>query len=43
MNGDDESALNLSVSVFRLSSLVTIEKPMYKVDFGVANSIGLFI
>jgi len=39
-NGDDESALNLSANISRLTSIVTIEKPMYKVDFGVANSIG---
>ena len=32
-NGDDKSALNLT-------SIVTTEKPMYKVDFGVASSIG---
>ena len=39
-NGDDESVFNLSANISRLTSIVTIDKPMYKVDFGVANSIG---
>lgn len=39
-NGDDESALNIAANISRLTSIVTIENLSYKVDFGVANSIG---
>jgi len=39
-NGDDESAFNIAANISRLTSIVTIENPSYKIDFGVNNSIG---
>jgi len=42
-NGDDGSALNLTANISRLTSIVTIEKPTYKVDFSVVNSIGTLL
>jgi hypothetical protein len=38
-NGDDESAFNISANISRLTSIVNIENPSYKIDFGVDNSI----
>jgi len=39
-NGDDESAFNIAANISRLTSIVNIENPSYKIDFGVDNSIG---
>jgi hypothetical protein len=40
VNGDDESAINISANISKLTSIVSIENPRYKIDFGVSNSIG---
>ena len=40
VNGDDESAINITANISRLTAIVNIEDPHYKVDFGVENSIG---
>jgi hypothetical protein len=40
VNGDDESAINITANISRLTAIVNIEDPNYKVDFGVDNSIG---
>lgn len=40
VNGDDESAINLTANISRLTAIVSIENPHYKVDFSVKNSIG---
>jgi hypothetical protein len=40
VNGDDESAINISANISKLTSIVNIEKTRYKIDFGVSNSIG---
>lgn len=40
VNGDDESAINITANISRLTSIVNIEDPHYKIDFGVDNSIG---
>lgn len=37
---DDESAINLTANISKLTSIVIIENPRYKIDFGVSNSIG---
>jgi hypothetical protein len=42
-NGDDESAINIAANISRLTSIVSIENPRYKIDFGVSNSIGLIL
>jgi hypothetical protein len=39
-NGDSEVAIDITANVSRLTSIVSIENPSYKVDFGVKNSIG---
>jgi hypothetical protein len=39
-NGDDESAFNITANISRLTSIVIIENPRYKIDFNVDNSIG---
>jgi hypothetical protein len=39
-NGDDESAFNIAANISRLTSIVNIENPSYKIDFSVDNSIG---
>src|SRR5208337_5518490 len=39
-NGDSESALDITANVSTLRSIVSIDDPNYKVDFGVPNSIG---
>jgi len=33
VNGDDANALNIAANISRLTSIVTIENPNYKVDF----------
>ena len=40
VNGDDESAINISANISKLTSIVNIEKSRYKIDFGVSHSIG---
>ena len=40
VNGDDESAINISANISKLTSIVNIENTRYKIDFGVSNSIG---
>jgi hypothetical protein len=40
VNGDDESAFNITANISRLTSIVTIENPTYKIDFGANNSVG---
>lgn len=39
-NGDSDSAISITANVSRLTSIVSIEHPTYKIDFGVKNSIG---
>jgi hypothetical protein len=39
-NGDSDGAITITANVSRLTSIVSIEHPHYKVDFGVPNSIG---
>jgi hypothetical protein len=39
-NGDDDSAINLTANISRLTSIVNIENPRYKIDFSVENSLG---
>ena len=39
-NGDSDSAISITANVSRLTSIVNIKNPFYKVDFGVENSIG---
>jgi hypothetical protein len=39
-NGDDESAINITANISRLTSIVKIENPLYKIDFSVDNSLG---
>jgi hypothetical protein len=39
-NGDSDSAISITANVSGLTSIVSIENPSYKVDFGVENSIG---
>ena len=39
VNGDDESAINITANISRLTSIVSIENPNYKVDFSDDNSI----
>ena len=38
--GDDESAINITANISKLTSIVNIENSRYKIDFGVSNSIG---
>jgi len=38
--GDDENAITIAANTSRLTSIVSITNPSYKVDFSVANSIG---
>lgn len=40
VNGDSDDAISIIVNVSRLTSIVNIENPAYKIDFGVENSIG---
>ena len=40
VKGDDESAINITANISRLTSIVNIENPRYKIDFSVDNSIG---
>ena len=40
VNGDDESAINISANISKLTSIVNIEKSRYKIDFGASDSIG---
>ncbi len=40
VNGDDESAINISANISKLTSIVKIENSRYKIDFGVSHSIG---
>lgn len=40
VNGDDESAINITANISRLTAIVSIENPRYKIDFSVDNSIG---
>lgn len=40
VNGDDESAINISANISKLTSIVNIENSRYKIDFGVSHSIG---
>jgi hypothetical protein len=39
-NGDSDSAITITANVSRLTSIVSIENPSYKVNFNVKNSIG---
>ena len=39
-NGDDESAINITANISRLTSIVNIDNPRYKIDFSVDNSLG---
>jgi hypothetical protein len=39
-NGDDKNAFNIAANISRLTSIVNIENPSYKIDFSVDNSIG---
>ena len=39
-NGDNDSAITVTANVSRLTSIVSIENPSYKVDFSVPNTIG---
>jgi len=39
-NGDDESAINITANISRLTSIINIDNPRYKVDFSVDNSLG---
>jgi hypothetical protein len=39
-NGDSESAIDINVNISTLRSILNIDNPNYKVDFGVENSIG---
>jgi hypothetical protein len=39
-NGDDKNAFNISANISRLTSIVNIENPSYKIDFSAENSIG---
>ena len=39
-NGDSPSAITITANVSRLTSIVSIDNPSYKVDFSVINSIG---
>jgi hypothetical protein len=39
-NGDDENAFNITANISRLTSIVNIENPTYKIDFNIENSIG---
>ena len=39
-DGDDGNAISITANVSRLTSIVRIEHPTYKIDFGVENSIG---
>ena len=43
VNGDDESAINISANISKLTSIVNIEKSRFKIDFGVSHSIGSII
>ena len=40
VNGDDESAINISANISKLTSIVKIENSRYKIDFGASHSIG---
>lgn len=40
VNGDEDSAINITANVSRLTAIVNIEDSQYKIDFGVENSIG---
>ena len=40
VNGDSDSAISITANISRLTSIVNIENPTYKIDFGVQNSIG---
>jgi hypothetical protein len=37
---DDDTAIDIIANISRLTSIVNIENPRYKIDFGVDNSIG---
>ena len=39
-NGDSDYAISITANVSRLTSIVSIERPTCKIDFGVENSIG---
>src|SRR5271166_4506861 len=39
-NRDSESAIDITADVSTLKSIVSIDNPNYKVDFGIPNSIG---
>jgi len=39
-NGDSDSAITITANVSRLTSIVSIENPSYKVDFSVPGTIG---
>jgi hypothetical protein len=40
VNGDDENALSITANISRLTSIVNIENPSYKIDFSEDKSIG---
>ena len=40
VNGDDENAFSITANISRLTSIVNIENPSYKIDFSEDNSIG---
>src|SRR5271169_1546345 len=40
VNGDSDSAIDINADISTLKSIVNIDNPNYKVDFGVRNSIG---
>jgi hypothetical protein len=37
---DDDTAIDIMANISRLTTIVNIENPRYKIDFGVDNSIG---
>src|SRR5271166_5055998 len=43
VNGDSETAIDITADVSTLKSIVNIDNPNYKVDFGIPNSIGLVL